>query len=531
MISRYLVNFDLANVKQVKNDYIVIGTGVAGLVSALKLSESNNVTLLTKGELSECNTEQAQGGVAAAIAKDDTVTSHVTDTLQAGAGLCNPQAVKELVTEGKEQIEKLIDLGMRFDQVNKELALTKEGGHSCSRVLHAGGDATGSELRSFLTNQVLAVENIDLQNRFVIDLLTKDGECCGVLTYNSQEGLVAYLGQAVILATGGAGQLYPVTSNSDVVTGDGVAMAYRAGVEVMDLEFIQFHPTTLQLPNGPNFLISEAMRGEGAVLRNQAGERFMSQEHKLADLAPRDIVARAIYRQMQGADMDYVYLDATDLEANFVQERFPTIYQTCLEAGIDITTDYIPVAPAAHYLMGGIKTNQVGETNLDRLYACGETACVGVHGANRLASNSLLEGLVYGARVAKAADKSPTRDLEVDISSNQQINKSKPLAKVKSQLHNIMVDRVGIVRNKSDLEEALDSLKELLTNLRYNFSVPDRWEVQNLLLVAYLVVKSALLREESRGAHYRKGIPYSKPQWKKHIVFQEEEWEELGLEF
>ncbi|AGB41100.1 L-aspartate oxidase [Halobacteroides halobius DSM 5150] len=536
MIPRYLVNFNLDNIKKVETDFIVVGTGIAGLVSALELSSKGEVMLFTKGDLKDCNTEKAQGGIAAAISNYDTVKLHIADTLQAGAGLCNPKAVKELVTTGRKEVKELIRSGMKFDQQAKELALTKEGGHSCRRVLHAGGDATGRELRSFLAQEVLDLARVNIKReRFVIDLLVTDGECYGALVYDQQEGLTAYLAQAVILATGGAGQLYPATSNPKGATGDGVAMAYRAGAEMMDLEFIQFHPTTLQLAEVPNFLISEALRGEGAVLRDQSGTRFMSYHHKLAELAPRDIVARAIYQQMQQDSSDHVYLDATELESGFIEERFPTIYQTCLEAGIDITKEYIPVAPAAHYLMGGIKTDSNGETNLARLFACGETACVGVHGANRLASNSLLEGLVYGRRAAKQASQYLNKMVDLkglDFSFQAQRETKNTIKEVKAVLNNIMIDKVGIVRNKEGLKQASSQIKFLLTNLNYNLSSPADWEVQNLLTIAQLTIKAALVRQESRGAHYREDIPDSRRDWKKHSVFKrEQEWEEWELEF
>ncbi|GAB6098236.1 L-aspartate oxidase [Halanaerocella petrolearia] len=536
MIPRYLANFNLSEIKKVKTDFIVVGTGIAGLISTLNLSTAGEVTLLTKGELEDCNTQQAQGGIAAVVSEFDTTRSHYKDTLKAGAGLCNSKAVKQLVEEGSQQIKELMELGMQFDQQARELALTKEGGHSCSRVLHAGGDATGRELRYFLAGQVLGLPRVNVnKEEFVIDLLTEGEECYGVLAYNEDEGLVAYLAQSVVLATGGAGQLYSATSNPQAATGDGIAMAYRAGVEVMDMEFIQFHPTTLQLEGAPNFLISEAVRGEGAVLRNHSGTRFMPDYHKLADLAPRDIVARAIYQEMNQANSDHAYLDVTELNADFVKDRFPTIYQKCLETGIDITSEYIPVAPAAHYLMGGIKTDLTGETNLARLFACGETACLGVHGANRLASNSLLEGLVYGKRVADEAKQYLAKKTELeglDLSFQEQKGTQISIDKVKEELNDIMIDKVGIVRSKSGLKEALNKLETLLKNLNYSFNSFVDFEIQNLLLVAYLTVKAALLREESRGAHYRKDIPISSSDWQKHIVFQiEQSWEGLNLEF
>ncbi|SJZ52469.1 L-aspartate oxidase [Selenihalanaerobacter shriftii] len=538
MVPRYLVNFDLSDLDKIETDFLVIGSGIAGLFSALNLAEKGEVTLLTKEEPKDCNTEYAQGGIAAVISEDDTPELHYRDTLDAGDGLCNPYAVKILVNEGSQRIKELFELGVDFDREGDKVALTKEGAHSCRRILHAGGDATGTEIRSSLFEKVLNKSQIKVENGiFVIDLLTEDDRCHGALAYDNQQGeYVAYLAKAVVLATGGAGQLYQETSNPEVATGDGIALAYRAGVEVMDLEFVQFHPTTLQLNGIPNFLISEAVRGEGAVLRDQSGDRFMPKYHELAELAPRDVVARAIYQEMEKNNIGYVYLDVTGLETEFIKRRFPTIYQTCLERGINITKDFIPVSPAAHYFMGGIKTNTNGETNLLGLFACGETASLGVHGANRLASNSLLDGLVYGKRVAKKAIEYMI-DLKLDfkklkINNNNQQLIDKPLSAVKEKLQLLMMENVGIIRNKNGLNQTMNEIKELINYLNIDIEDIRYIEVQNLINLAYLVVKASLIRKESRGAHYREDYPETKQKWQKHIVLQKDkEWEGLNLEF
>ncbi|MGM0471521.1 MAG: L-aspartate oxidase [Bacillota bacterium] len=539
MVPRYLINFDLAELEEVRTDFLVIGSGAAGLFSALNLADAGEVLLLTKEQLKDCNTEYAQGGIAAVISEDDTPKSHYRDTVAAGAGLCNPQAVEILVNEGRQRINDLLNLGVNFDREGTEVDLTQEGAHSCRRILHANGDATGAEIRSSLIEQVLATDQIKVEpNTFVIDLLTKEERCYGVIAYDKvNDRYLAYYAQAVILATGGAGELYEVTSNPAVATGDGIAMAYRAGAEMMDLEFIQFHPTVLNADAAADFLISEAVRGEGGKLLNQAGDRFMTEYHQLAELAPRDVVARAIYDQIESSQLDHVYLDVTELEPDFIKQRFPTIYKTCLQAGIEMSEDYIPVRPGAHYLMGGIKTNIVGETNISGLYACGETASLGVHGANRLASNSLLDGLVYAYRTAQQVrarmQESNLNYDQLEIKYQQQSRgAAKDVTEIKSQLQSLLIDQVGIIRSQDKLEMAKDKLEEWAQYLEYDFSSPAVYEVQNLITVALLVVRAALIREESRGAHYRSDYPQCKSKWQKHILLsRNDSWEELAVDF
>ncbi|PRX27717.1 L-aspartate oxidase [Orenia metallireducens] len=538
MLPRYLKNFDTAKLRKEESDFLVIGTGIAGLVTALNLAKSGKVTLLSKERLAECNTEYAQGGIAAVIAKEDTPQSHYQDTLEAGAGLCNPKAVDILVNEGSKRIKELIDLGVNFDRKGEQILLTKEAAHSCRRILHAGGDATGREIRKSLVEQVASEDNVTLEDGiFAVDLLTDNQEVHGILAYDRrQEEYLLYLSKVVVLATGGAGQIYHATSNPSVATGDGIALAYRAGAKVTDLEFVQFHPTTLELEGVDNFLISEAVRGEGGVLRNQAGDRFMTRYHQLADLAPRDIVARAIYQEMKVSGADHVYLDVTALDSAFIKKRFPTIYRTCLDHGIDISQDYIPVAPAAHYLMGGILSNLHGETNIKGLFACGETACIGIHGANRLASNSLLDGLVFGKRVADRATTYLNQgDFSKGISLKYEAQSTiEDIGKIpsKERVKGLMSAKLGIVRERTELEKGLAEADNLLAYLNYDLSNVHDFELQNLITLAHLSFKGALYREESRGAHYRKDFPVVETAWEKHIILQKDrEWEELAIEF
>jgi L-aspartate oxidase len=535
MLPRYLVNLQADDLKRKQTDYLVIGSGIAGMTAALELADAGEVTVLTKEDFAESNTKYAQGGIAAAWDREDSPEFHFRDTSQAGVGLCNPQAVKSLVNSATTGINRLIEWGVNFDTTDEQFALTKEGGHNRRRILHAGGDATGREISSALVEQVQNNSQIEgKDNNFVLDLVTENGSCYGVYAYDTRrEEYIIYYAKAVVLATGGSGKLYATTSNPELATGDGLAMAYRAGVELMDLEMIQFHPTVLNLEDEDDFLISEAVRGEGAKLRTTTGTRFMSNYHKSAELAPRDVVSQAIEAEIGKQQEDYVYLDLTDVEGEFIQTRFPTIYKKCLAVGIDITTDYIPVRPAAHYLMGGIKTDLDAKTNLDRLFACGEVACLGVHGANRLASNSLLEGLVFGARAA-AKIKEEEYDLIPDIKSDQVVKKRpeqlEPL-RIKEDLQELMQKRVGLVRQKSELKSALNWLEEKLGILPFDYTTESAWEVQNMLTVAYLITKSALLRTESRGAHYRVDYPETDREWKKHIVQHcENEWRMVDLE-
>ena len=533
---RYLKDYSDISFEKRYTDFLIIGTGIAGLYSAINAHQRGDVMLVTKEKLEDSNTEYAQGGIAAVFDKSDSTDLHLEDTLVAGAGLCNRDAVDILVNEGPERVRELIAMGTNFDRSQddkKDIALTKEGAHSRRRILHAGGDATGEEVRRSLTNTVVNKLGIPVHEKtFILDLITHNGRCYGALAYcHHYDKYIAYLAPVTIVATGGAGMLYRSTSNPEIATGDGMAFAYRAGAEMMDMEFIQFHPTTLYLPDTAAFLISEAVRGEGAYLRNADGERYMLEYHELAELAPRDVVARANFKQMQKAGQPHVWLDITHKDSEFIKKRFPTIYNTCLKHGIDMTKDWVPVAPAAHYIMGGIKIDLYGSTDLPGLHACGEVACTGVHGANRLASNSLLDGLVFGYRIFENLDEKAI-DFDQDL---EQIPLYSPVNKAEydkgesfgecynEQLRNLMSEKVGIVRDKEGLEEALNTVNEWMKYLGYNFSKMEDWETQNLLTLASIVIESALKRKESRGAHYRKDYPEKDSKYKdRHFVFRRE---------
>ena len=385
-------------------DFVVLGGGIAGMRAAIELARGGRVLVLTKDDLYESSTEYAQGGIAAALGEDDEVTLHLHDTLLAGDGLCREEAVRVLVEEGPQQIHQLIDWGMRFDRNGTKLAFTREGAHSRSRVLHAHGDSTGSEILRALMAKARTLPSIQLHpHAFATELVLEDGKVCGVTYLEAPSSPPKRIpAHAVLLATGGLGHVYKETTNPSVACGDGVAMAYRAGALLSDMEFVQFHPTALFVKGAPRFLLSEALRGEGAYLRNLLLERFMPRYHEAAELAPRDVVARAIIMEMQKTRAEFVYLDLTGLDPEHVKKRFPRIFSTCLKYNIDITADLVPIRPAAHYAMGGVATDLHGATSLPGLFAAGEVASTGVHGANRLASNSLLEGLVFGARSAAA---------------------------------------------------------------------------------------------------------------------------------
>ncbi len=529
MIPRYLVNFELRQVEKIYCDFLIAGGGIAGLFTALKAAAAGKkVMVLTKDSLKECNTTYAQGGIASVIREDDSQSLHFEDTLKAGVEMGNSRAVKVLVEEGPLKVKELIDLGVSFDRNNYHYSLGREGAHSRDRVLHVG-DSTGKAIQNVLMNSARSRDNITIEEDiFVLDLLTYKGHCIGVIACRGKTGRIcAYLSKVVVLATGGMGQLFDLTTNSIIATGDGVAMAYRAGAQVMDLEFIQFHPTVFYTPEGEVFLISEAVRGEGGILRNEDEEQFMVHYHPLADLGPRDVVSRSIMSVLKKTKTKNIYLDLRHLGEGFIRDRFPNIYSTLKEYNIDITTDLIPIVPAAHYTMGGIKTNICGETNIPGLYAVGEVACAGIHGANRLASNSLLEGLVFGDRVVKGANdylKGVSLSLRDDIEISYHEHKmegqnNKSIAETKGSFKRIMFEKVGIIRSQDSLKQALNFSDNNKYLLMYNNLNKESFELKNIITLASLTARAALLREESRGAHYRQDFPSKKKKWQKHLVF------------
>ncbi len=507
-----------------ETDFVVIGAGVAGLRAAIELADAGRVLVLAKKEVTNSNTQYAQGGIAAALSDEDEVSLHLQDTLIAGDGLCIPEAVKTLVEEGPGRIEELIAWGTQFDRSGTKLVFGREGAHSRNRILHAQGDSTGREILRALYAKAQTLKNISVREfEFSTELEVEDGRVTGISLINEKGLPEAMACSSVLLATGGMGQLYRNTTNPEVATGDGVAMAFRAGAEVSDMEFIQFHPTALYLKKAPRFLLSEALRGEGAYLRNIEMDRFMAKYHPLAELAPRDVVARAIMHEMEvsHAKDPFVYLDLTHLSAAKVQKRFPRIYATCLEYNIDITEDLIPIRPAAHYSMGGVRTDLHGKTNVAGLYAAGEAAATGVHGANRLASNSLLEGLVYGARAGQAMLdelQQPRKAIAAKKASSQNGPVDAGIEELIGQIQDIMWKDAGIVRTRTGMQEAIAKLEGLAPRVAHP-RTRRTYEAANLHVAGLLVVRSALAREESRGAHYRTDYPsHDDKKFLKHSV-------------
>jgi L-aspartate oxidase len=485
---------------------VVVGTGIAGLIAAHRASKHHDVVLVTKSRLSESNTRYAQGGIAVALFPDDSVESHVADTLRAGAGLCDPVAVEVLCAEGPQRVRDLIALGVAFDRAEGELVRGHEAAHSSRRVLHAGGDATGFAIESTLLRAVRRRAIEVHEHTFVTDLVVADGVVRGVDVIAAGGSTHRIPGDVVVLASGGAGRLFRHTTNPAVATGDGIAAAWRAGAAVSDLEFYQFHPTALALPG--NHLVSEAVRGEGAVLRDVDGERFMVDVHPDAELAPRDVVARGIAAAMARQDGRPVVLDATALGADFLRSRFPGITAACAERGIDWTVDPVPVTPAAHYAMGGVRTDIDGRTTLPGLFAVGEAACTGVHGANRLASNSLLESLVFAWRAADAVEVagSPLL-LDTEVATAPVAVGTTPVDR--DALRDLMWERAGLERDAAGLREAA----AILADWCADDSTPAGREDANLLDLGRLLVHAALRREESRGAHFRTDFPEPRGVW------------------
>lgn len=502
--------------KEESADFLVIGSGVAGLRAAIELAPHGTVVIATKDVPTESSTEYAQGGIAVAMSDEDEVGIHLEDTLKAGDGLCNEDAVKVLVEEGPWRIIELISWGAEFDREGTKLAFTKEAAHSKNRILHAQGDSTGKELERVLIKKVRTYKSVKKYPfAFTISLIVHDGECFGATMVKGGE-VIRFSAKATILATGGAGQIYERTTNPAVATGDGMAIAYRAGVLLEDMEFVQFHPTSLYVAGAPHFLLSEAMRGEGGILKNVLREPFMGNYHPAAELAPRDVVSRAIISEMVRTRSAHVYLDLTHLDREFVKRRFPRINLTCKMYDIDIAEDLIPVSPAAHYIMGGVRTGLEGATNIKGLYAAGEVACTGVHGANRLASNSLLEGLVFGARagIAAAQHRSDVRcsgasgaDEQTEGPSARPHFSASELGELRTSLRKMMWEKVGIIRCEESLSIAGDRLLQWEPEVNKGSFTREEQELRNMLTVSRLITEAARERKGSVGAHFRSDFP------------------------
>lgn len=523
MIPEYLISFDTRNLHKEKVDFLIIGGGIGGLRAAYELKDANTVLLYKDGIENTCS-YNAQGGIAVAISENDSPEKHKADTIKAGCFLNNEEAVDILVNEGIERVKELIDMGFEFDRKDGKLHFTREGGHSENRILHSNGDSIGKSLVKFLYKKIQKEGKIKiLHDCFLIDLICIDDKISAAIVLDERKNKIFLIyAKAYILSTGGAGVIFQETTNPSYITGDGIAITYRKNVKLADLEFYQFHPTTLYIAGAPRFLISESVRGEGGVLRNVYGDRFMIDYHPSAELAPRDIVTRAIIDQMKKTNSNCVYLDLTHLKSDYVKKRFPWIYSFCKNYGIDITKNLIPVRPAAHYFMGGIKTDLWGRTNISNLFACGECACTGVHGANRLASNSLLEGLVFGGRVGKKIKEENFKISEFDIKYNFPKKADILIDKedLKRSIRSLMWRYVGIERDGEMLKYSLDKLQEWQKYAFWKeFYDRNGFESLNMLIVASLITQAALIRTETRGTHYRKDYPEQDDiNWKKHII-------------
>jgi L-aspartate oxidase len=514
--NRYLVSFDARTTFHRFTDVLVVGAGIAGLRAALEVPADLSVLVVTKDRVTESNSSYAQGGIAGVLSPEDHFDNHVDDTLVAGDGLCDRAVVETVVHEAPSEIDQLVRWGTKFDLKDGALALTREGGHSHRRIVHALGDATGFEMMRAVIATARTAPNVTIwDDTFTVDLLTADGRCCGAVVSHPTFGKLLIAAKQVILAAGGCGMVYRETTNPPVATGDGMAAAYRAGAELRDMEFMQFHPTVLYVAGSARSLVSEAVRGEGAYLRDVHGERFMPADDPRAELAPRDVVARAIFRTMERTQHPNVYLDLSHLDPVMVRTRFPGFDRVCRGFGLDITTDRIPVRPGAHYMVGGVTVDADGRTTLPGLWAAGEVTSSGLHGANRLASNSLIEGLVYGARcgrgAAAAARAMPAGLRAPDVRSMIPPDDTADrldVADLANALRALMVRNMGIVRTAARLKEAR---REVGFWCRYalgrEFANKAGWELQNLLTVARLMIDAALARDESRGTHFRSDFP------------------------
>ena len=526
-LQRYLISFDSRTSSHVFTDVLVIGSGVAGLSAAIHASKHGSVLIVTKNKLDESNTSYAQGGVAVVLSEGDTTNSHIKDTLDAGQGLCSKDAVETIISEGQNRVKELIEWGASFDKKNNHLLFTQEGGHNYPRIIRAQGDSTGREVENTLIKAVKKNKNIKIfEHTFIIDLLTKAGVCRGAIAWHTQKENILIWAKRTILATGGCGQVYRETTNPDIATGDGLAMAYRSGAALQDMEFVQFHPTTLYIAGAVRFLITETVRGEGGILRNRRGERFMPNYHTRAELAPRDVVSQSILKEMQKTDHTNVYLDVRHIPKKRLYSRFPKINEICASFGIDIAKDLIPVRPSAHYMIGGVKVDRFSRTAIQHLYACGEAACTGMHGANRLGSNSLLEGLVTGYIAGSDTGKSIQRAKKelVPYFIHESVGLSKiswlDLEDIGNSLKSLMWRDAGIERDEKHLLKAEEMIEMWCSYVMdKEFSNPTGWELQNMLLVSRLIVHSARKRKESRGVHHRSDYPETDNlHWKRHIT-------------
>lgn len=528
MTPRYLLPLDSRRALHRFTDVLIIGGGLAGLRAANAVESNQSVLVLTKDKLRESNSNYAQGGIAGVIDPEDCFESHLKDTLAAGGNLCDREIVDMVIREGPRRIEELVRWGTQFDHSDGELELGREGGHSRERIVHAKGDATGQEIMRAVIETTRKKANIDIwENAFTVDLLTYEGRCRGVVSVDEDSRPVVVWAKETILCTGGAGQVFRESTNPAVATGDGLALAYRAGVELRDMEFIQFHPTVLYIAGSSRSLITEAVRGEGAHLVDTNGERFMPLYDQRSELAPRDVVSQSIITQMKKTSHANVYLDLSHLDPKHVRSRFPGIADVCAKFGLDITCDRIPVRPGAHYMIGGVTVDRQGRTSMPGLWAAGEVTSSGLHGANRLASNSLLEGLVYGAHAGEAASRAAAEEpsnlvaipIEFPVYDSSE---SFDVADVRVSLKSLMGRWAGVERNAKEMQEAADAIRSLGAYvMKYQFDCVEGWELQNLLTVAACMVDSAMARNESRGVHFRGDFPKPDDEnWRRHLTVQ-----------
>lgn len=531
---RYCIDFDAKVDEVLKFDVVIVGTGVAGLYTAINLDRSLKIALITKENIQISNTTLAQGGIAAPLSHDDSPDIHYMDTIKAGAGLCDSNMVRILVDEAIENINILLKMNIPFDLDDEgEIVLGQEGAHSRRRIVHASGDATGRIISEHLGMKLKSYSNVTIfENTFLVDILTdSDNKAIGVLLKRKDKNLIIFA-RYIVLASGGYGYLYKYTTNPEVTTGDGCAAALRCGAKLVDMELVQFHPTVLYHEKNKSFLISEAVRGEGGILYNINNERFMPKYHPQAELAPRDVVSRSIYFEMQRTNSHNVFLDITHLDGQFIKKRFPNIYKTCLDLGLDITKERIPVAPAQHYSMGGVLSDEFGKTTVENLFVCGEAAGTRVHGANRLASNSLLEGLVFGRRIAHYINSSSIGNIKqenVFYSGKDTKEFEGDVMREIEDLRSKMNEFAGIVRNEEGLKSLINYILDRLYILtRVRFKTTKQIEYYNMLTLGYIIASAALMRKESRGSHYREDFPYQDDvNWKKHLVFSLNGWEVL----